>query len=79
MTQLLEEAIDAVKKLPTPDQDAIASLILEELADERRWDAAFAASQDPFDLWFKQGVQEFTGIDFGQPLPPIQQLLDWRR
>ena len=45
MTQLLEEAIDAVKKLPTPDQDAIASLILEELADERRWDAAFAASQ----------------------------------
>ena len=45
MTQLLEEAIDAVKKLPTPDQDAIASLILEELADERRCDAAFAASQ----------------------------------
>jgi hypothetical protein len=40
--------------------------------------AAFAASQDPFDVWFKQCVKEFTAIDFGQPLPPIEQLLDWR-
>jgi hypothetical protein len=40
--------------------------------------AAFAASQDPFDVWFKQSVKEFTGIDCGQPLPPLEQLLDWR-
>ena len=45
MTQLLEQAINQVKKLPTSEQDAIASLILEEIADERRWDVAFAASQ----------------------------------
>ena len=45
MTQLLEQAIDAVRKLPTSEQDAIASLIMEELADERRWDEAFAGSQ----------------------------------
>jgi hypothetical protein len=46
MTQLLEQALAEVRKLPAPAQDAIAALILEELADERRWDEAFARSQD---------------------------------
>jgi hypothetical protein len=46
MTQLLERAIGEAQKLPPSDQDAIAALILEELADDRRWDDAFAASQD---------------------------------
>ena len=45
MTQLLEQAIGEARKLSAPEQDAIASLILEELADERRWDEAFAGSQ----------------------------------
>ncbi len=47
MTQLLEQALLEVRKLPEPDQDAIAALILEELADERRWDDAFARTQEP--------------------------------
>ena len=46
MTQLLEQALAEVRKLPEQDQDAIAALILEEIADERRWDDAFARSQD---------------------------------
>jgi hypothetical protein len=46
MTQLLEQALNEVKKLPEPEQDAIASLILEELADEERWQESFARSQD---------------------------------
>ena len=46
MSQLLEQALTEVRKLPEPEQDAIASLILDELADERRWQASFAASQD---------------------------------
>jgi hypothetical protein len=46
MTQLLEQALNEVKKLPVPEQDAIASLILDELADERRWQESFARSQD---------------------------------
>lgn len=46
MTQLLEQALTEVKKLPEPEQDAIASLILNELADERRWQESFAGSQD---------------------------------
>jgi len=46
MTELLEKALAAVQNLPESDQDAIASIILEELADERQWDDAFASSQD---------------------------------
>ena len=46
MTKLLEKAISEVQRLPEDEQDAIAQLILEELEDERRWDAAFAGSPD---------------------------------
>jgi hypothetical protein len=38
MTQLLQQAIAELQKLPAPDQDAIASLILAEIADEQAWD-----------------------------------------
>ncbi len=46
MTQLLEQALNEVRKLPEAEQDAIASLILDELADERRWQESFVRSQD---------------------------------
>jgi hypothetical protein len=46
MTQLLEQALSEVKKLPISEQDAIASLVLDGLADERRWQDSFARSQD---------------------------------
>ncbi len=46
MTRLLEQALSEVKKLPEAEQDAIATLILDELADEQRWQASFARSQD---------------------------------
>ena len=46
MTQLLEQAFTEVKKLSAPEQDAIAALILDELADERHWQESFARSQE---------------------------------
>ena len=46
MTQLLKKVLIEVSKLPPETQDTIASIILEELEDERRWDRSFAASQD---------------------------------
>ena len=46
MTQLLEQALTEIRKLPQPEQDAIATFILEELADEQRWDEAFSRSQN---------------------------------
>ena len=46
MTQLLETALAKVRQLPPPEQDAIAQQILDELADEQKWEEAFARSQD---------------------------------
>ena len=46
MTQLLEEALNEVSKLPASEQDAVAAIVLEELASEQRWSESFAKSQD---------------------------------
>lgn len=46
MTERLEQAIARLKTLPTDKQDAIATLILEELEEEQRWDESFARSAD---------------------------------
>jgi hypothetical protein len=35
-----------VAKLPASEQDAVAAIVLEELAFEQRWAASFAKSQD---------------------------------
>ncbi len=44
MTEMLEKAVSEVQRLSETEQNAIAQLILGELEDERRWDAAFAKS-----------------------------------
>ena len=46
MTELLERAFKRVRALPDGEQDAIATLILEELEDEACWDKTFARTQD---------------------------------
>jgi hypothetical protein len=50
MTQLLNQALAEIQKLPDVEQDAIATIILDELSDERRWDESFAASQDQYNV-----------------------------
>jgi hypothetical protein len=44
MTELLERAIARLQALPESEQNAIASIILEEIEDERCWDEAFSRS-----------------------------------
>jgi hypothetical protein len=46
VTQLLAQALREIDKLPVPEQDAIAALILDELSDKWRWQESFARSQD---------------------------------
>lgn len=46
MTELLERAIAKLKTLSASEQDAIASMILEELQDDLKWERAFASSPD---------------------------------
>ena len=42
MTKLLDQAIAQAKQLPESDQEAIASIILQEIESERRWDELFS-------------------------------------
>jgi TRAP-type C4-dicarboxylate transport system substrate-binding protein len=46
MTKQLEKAFSEVSKLPAKDQDAIAEIVLAELASEQRWNDLFTNSQD---------------------------------
>jgi hypothetical protein len=46
MTELLEQAITKLKTMSASEQDTIAAMILEELADDMRWDESFAQSPD---------------------------------
>ncbi|MGB3401451.1 MAG: hypothetical protein WBA77_02035 [Microcoleaceae cyanobacterium] len=59
MTDLLEVAIAKLKTLSDQEQDAIAAMILEELEDEIKWDAAFAQSQDKLALLASLAIAEY--------------------
>jgi hypothetical protein len=46
MTDLLERAFAKASELPEDEQNRIAAALLDELADERKWDEAFESSQN---------------------------------
>lgn len=46
MTKLLEKAFENASKLPETEQNVLAKWLLEELKAERKWDQAFAESED---------------------------------
>ena len=46
MTQFLEKALSEVAKLSASEQDAMAAILLDELASEQRWTESLAKSQD---------------------------------
>jgi hypothetical protein len=45
MTQLLDQAMKEVAKLPASEQDAVAAIVLAELASEQLRSESFAKSQ----------------------------------
>ncbi|NUM54762.1 MAG: hypothetical protein HUU46_14045 [Candidatus Hydrogenedentes bacterium] len=58
MTQALEKAIAALQVISDEEQDAIAALIMEELADEQRWDDAFSNSQEVLSRMTKEARED---------------------
>ena len=60
----------------TPAGDIAAVYI--EADDPVAANRGFAASQSPFDTWFKQQCARIfpPDIDFNQPLPPITEVFD---
>lgn len=56
-------------------QGALAIVYIEADHPEQALER-IAASQDPFDIWFKQQLHEIHGVDFNQPPPgPPPQLI----
>ena len=66
MTQLLERAFAEASKLPEPEQDSFASLLLAELDSERRWSQTFASTQDQLAGLADEALREFEA---GETLP----------
>lgn len=59
MTELLQKAFEAASKLPKEEQDALAAVLMEELASEERWTEAFAKSQDELARLAEEARSEF--------------------
>jgi len=59
VTQLLNEALRQVNKLPEGEQDAIAAVILEELESEERWQEAFARSERQLAELAREALEDY--------------------
>lgn len=46
MTQLLEKAFQEASKLSEMEQNVLAKWLMDELESEKKWDKAFAESED---------------------------------
>jgi hypothetical protein len=46
MTTALQEAFQKAAGLPLDQQEALAAILMEEMADESRWQQSFARSQN---------------------------------
>jgi hypothetical protein len=69
MTRLLEKALLKAARLPEPEQDRIAQLILDELEDEVRWTADFAKSQDELAALARAAREQISRGDIGDADP----------
>jgi hypothetical protein len=66
VTQLLERAFTEASKLSEREQDLVAAILLEELASEKRWEGAFASSQQQLAALARDALREFGA---GETLP----------
>jgi hypothetical protein len=59
MTKALEHAFAQAAKLPEKEQEALAAVLLEELASEKRWAEQFAASQEKVAALADEALEEY--------------------
>ena len=62
-----------VNALPPEEQDAVASLILEEIESEKRWDELFADSQERLARLAEEAIAEYKAGKT-KPLDPERDL-----
>ena len=58
MTELLKKAFDAASKLTPQEQDALATLLLDELESDEHWDEAFRGSADELSELADEALRE---------------------
>ena len=59
MTTTLEAALAQAAKLPPSEQDALAAILLEEIASEQRWSALFDKSGGLLESLAVEAIEEF--------------------
>jgi hypothetical protein len=59
MTQALDAALAQIAKLPSGEQDALAAILLEEIASEARWAKSFATSADVLETLAAEALVEY--------------------
>jgi hypothetical protein len=57
----LEEAFQKAASLPEDQQEALASILLEEMAAESKWQNSFARSAPRLDEIARQALEEDAG------------------
>jgi len=73
MTALLQNALNQVSALPPEEQDAVASLILDEIESEKRWDELFAGSQGQLSRLAEEAIADYRAGKT-TPLDPERDL-----
>ena len=58
MTKLLKKAFEAASKLPELEQNMLAKQLLNELAAEKKWEKAFANSEDVLSKLANEALEE---------------------
>ncbi len=60
MTKLLEKAFEKVSMLPELEQNAIARWLIDEVISEKKWEKAFAASEDVLEILANDALMEHS-------------------
>jgi len=58
MTKLLEKAFEEASRLPELEQNALARWLIDEILSERKWEKAFAESEDVLDKLADEALEE---------------------
>ena len=65
MTKALKEAFEVASRLPDREQDELATAILEEMAADERWEAAFAQSQQTLERLAQEALEDHHTLSRG--------------
>jgi NurA-like 5'-3' nuclease len=60
MTELLEKAFEEASKLTELEQNTLARWLIDEIISERKWEKAFAESEDVLEKLGDEALAEYA-------------------